>query len=165
MYVAINSRFLCGFQPDSLFINVWGLKVRIMSRSTVRHLSGAHGQIFITVTQLRLCWCEGESLVYNCCWSTPAQLFLGPSPAGLTTVFCCHIQDSLIQEQGSPAIPLGTGLLFCRFIQRLDDSQKIRRVAVAQTNWLTTFTDILTVLDSHETCDHILCAKCRVLCC
>jgi hypothetical protein len=25
--------------------------------------------------------------VYNCCWSSPAQSFLGPSPSGLMTIF------------------------------------------------------------------------------
>jgi hypothetical protein len=28
-------------------------------------------------------WREDESVVYNCCWSSPAQSFSGPSPAGL----------------------------------------------------------------------------------
>jgi hypothetical protein len=32
---------------------------------------------------------ENGSAVYNCCWSSPAQLFLGPTPAGLMTIFYC----------------------------------------------------------------------------
>jgi hypothetical protein len=30
-------------------------------------------------------WREDGSAVYNCCWSSPAQSFLGPSPAALVT--------------------------------------------------------------------------------
>jgi hypothetical protein len=33
-------------------------------------------------------WREDVS-VYNCCWSSPAQSFSGPSPAGLMTIFYC----------------------------------------------------------------------------
>jgi hypothetical protein len=29
------------------------------------------------------------SVVHNCCWSSPAQSFSGPSPAGLMTTFYC----------------------------------------------------------------------------
>jgi hypothetical protein len=32
-------------------------------------------------------WQENGSAVYNCCWPSPAQSFLGPSPAGLVTIF------------------------------------------------------------------------------
>jgi hypothetical protein len=28
-------------------------------------------------------------VVYNCCWPSPVQSFLGPSPAGLMTTFYC----------------------------------------------------------------------------
>jgi hypothetical protein len=62
----------------------------------VKHPSGAYDQIFITVRQLLFffyvghsLWRENGSAVYNCCWSSPAQYFLGPSPAGLVTVFYC----------------------------------------------------------------------------
>jgi hypothetical protein len=34
-------------------------------------------------------WRENGSPVYNCCWSSPAQSFLGPNPAGLVTIFYC----------------------------------------------------------------------------
>jgi hypothetical protein len=34
-------------------------------------------------------WREDGSVVYNCCWSSPAQSFSGPSPAGLMTIFYC----------------------------------------------------------------------------
>jgi hypothetical protein len=34
-------------------------------------------------------WREDGSVVYSCCWSSPAQSFSGPSPAGLMTTFYC----------------------------------------------------------------------------
>jgi hypothetical protein len=34
-------------------------------------------------------WREDESVVYNCCWPLPAQLYSGPSPVGLATIFYC----------------------------------------------------------------------------
>jgi hypothetical protein len=35
----------------------------------------------------RYLWREDGSVVYNCCWFSPVQSFLGPSPAGLVTIF------------------------------------------------------------------------------
>jgi hypothetical protein len=57
--------------------------------------SGTHDQIFITLWQLRSCFCgrplwqEDGSVVYNCCWSSPAQSFSHPSPMALATIFYC----------------------------------------------------------------------------
>jgi hypothetical protein len=57
--------------------------------------SGAKEQIFVTVRQPRVCWSVASALtrdgcvVYNCCWSSPAQPFSGSSRAGLMTVFYC----------------------------------------------------------------------------
>jgi hypothetical protein len=34
-------------------------------------------------------WWQDRSVVYSCCWPSPAQSFLGPSPVGLTTIFYC----------------------------------------------------------------------------
>jgi hypothetical protein len=34
-------------------------------------------------------WREDGSVVYNCCWSLPAQSFSSPSPVGLVTIFYC----------------------------------------------------------------------------
>jgi hypothetical protein len=56
---------------------------------------GLHQILFFTVRQLRICWCGALSLkrrrvcVHNSCWPSPAQSFLGPSPAGLVTIFYC----------------------------------------------------------------------------
>jgi hypothetical protein len=60
----------------------------------IKHPCGAYDQIFITVRQLRVCWCGVLSLmrgrvVYNCCWPSPAQSFSGLSPVGLATIFYC----------------------------------------------------------------------------
>jgi hypothetical protein len=80
----------------------WWLSLSLMLRPTVsrpvplviKHPSGADDQTFITVRQLRVCWRgalsltrrEDGSVVYNCCWSSPAQSFLGPRPVGLATI-------------------------------------------------------------------------------
>jgi hypothetical protein len=34
------------------------------------------------------------SIVYNCCWFSPAQSFSGPSPVGLMTIFYCLMFDT-----------------------------------------------------------------------
>jgi hypothetical protein len=41
-------------------------------------------------------WRENGSVVYNYCWSSPAQSFSGRSPVGLATiVYCLRIETSL----------------------------------------------------------------------
>jgi hypothetical protein len=60
----------------------------------IKHPSGTYGQIFITVRQLRVfmwgaLWREDGSVVYDCCWPSPAQSFSGWSPVGLATIFYC----------------------------------------------------------------------------
>jgi hypothetical protein len=62
-------------------------------------------------------WREDGPVVYNCCWSSPAQSFSGPSPAGLVTIFYClrfetpsNLEGQVpviiySQEQGGPIIP------------------------------------------------------------
>jgi hypothetical protein len=37
----------------------------------------------------RSIWREDGNVIYNCCWSSPAQSFSGPSPVGLETIFYC----------------------------------------------------------------------------
>jgi hypothetical protein len=59
-----------------------------------KHPSGAYDQIFITVRQFRVCWCEAlwrddGSVVCNCCWLPPAQSFSDLSPVGLVTKLYC----------------------------------------------------------------------------
>jgi hypothetical protein len=65
-----------------------------ISKSQCRAPCGAHDQIFITLWQLRSCFCgapslwrEDESVFCICCWPSPASSFSGPSPLGLVTIF------------------------------------------------------------------------------
>jgi hypothetical protein len=69
----------------------------------IKHPYADYDQIFITVRQVRVCWFgalslwrEDGSVVYNCCWPSPEQLFSGPSPLGLATIFyCLRLETSL----------------------------------------------------------------------
>jgi hypothetical protein len=57
----------------------------------------AYAQIIVTVRHLRCLhvghslWREDGSVVYSCCWPSPAQSFSGPSPVALVTKFYCLI--------------------------------------------------------------------------
>jgi hypothetical protein len=61
----------------------------------VKQPSADYDQIFISVGQLRVSyvgrslWREDGSVVYNCCWSSPAQSFSGSSPEEVATIFYC----------------------------------------------------------------------------
>jgi hypothetical protein len=48
-------------------------------------------------------WREDGSVVYSCCWSSTAQSSLGPSPAGLMTIFYCLRFDTANLEGQVPA--------------------------------------------------------------
>jgi hypothetical protein len=58
-----------------------------------KHPSGAQDQMFITVRRSWASWCgrppwrEDGSVVYHCCWFSPAQSFSGSSPTGLMAIF------------------------------------------------------------------------------
>jgi hypothetical protein len=73
------------------------LKVKVTLRLTVSQSvsPGANDHIYITIWQLRSCFCGSPSLtrervcLFICCWPFPAQSFSGPSPLGLATVFYC----------------------------------------------------------------------------
>jgi hypothetical protein len=56
-------------------------------------------------------WREDASVVYNCCWSSPAQSISGPSPAGLmTTFYCFRFETPPTWRARSPYLyPPGTG--------------------------------------------------------
>jgi hypothetical protein len=72
----------------------------------------------------RFLWREDGSVVYICCWSSPAKSFSGPSPVGLATIFyCLRFETSFIvasyhsQDRGGGIRPrLRTGLLKIEFI-------------------------------------------------
>jgi hypothetical protein len=65
-----------------------------------------------------------RDVIYNCCWSKPAQLFSGLSPTGLMTTFCClsfktppNLEDQVPifispRKKGGQVIPPGTGFPF-----------------------------------------------------
>jgi hypothetical protein len=59
----------------------------------MKHPSGAYDKIFITVGQLRVCWCGALSLTrervcrLQFLLAPPAQSFSGPSPVGVATIF------------------------------------------------------------------------------
>jgi hypothetical protein len=50
------------------------------------------------------------SVVYNCCWPSPPQSFLGPSPAGpITTFYCLRFETPQTWRTTSPYLyPPGT---------------------------------------------------------
>jgi hypothetical protein len=59
----------------------------------------------------RSLWRENGSAIYNCCWSLPAQSFLGLSPAGLVTLlYCLRFETPPTWRARSPYLyPPGTG--------------------------------------------------------
>jgi hypothetical protein len=68
-------------------------------------------------------WWENGYNVYNCCWSSPAQSFSGPNPAGLmTTFYSFRFEIPLTWKsrssylyppgRGGPVIPPGTDFPF-----------------------------------------------------
>jgi hypothetical protein len=71
-----NSNSLQQLNCSSSVTNCNRVKVKVKLWLTVsrpvsygiNHPSRAQDQIFITVRQLRVCWWEGGSVVYNCCW-------------------------------------------------------------------------------------------------
>jgi hypothetical protein len=57
----------------------------------------------VIVLMLYLLWREDGSVVYSCCLFSPAQSFLGQSPAGLmTTFYCLRFKTSSIPEGQVP---------------------------------------------------------------
>jgi hypothetical protein len=57
----------------------------------------------------RSLWWENRSVVYSCCWSLPAQSFLGLSPAGLVTIFYCLRFETPSTWRATSPYPPGTG--------------------------------------------------------
>jgi hypothetical protein len=76
-------------------------------------------------------WWEDAHVVYNCCWSSPAQSFSGPSPVGLATIiYCLRFENSLFvasyDSQGygggiRPHLYLHTGLTTARLVSSLNN--------------------------------------------
>jgi hypothetical protein len=63
------------------------------SLSCKKHPSGAYDQIFIIINSCvffhvgRYLWRDDGSVIYNCCWTSPAQSWSSPSPLGLVIIF------------------------------------------------------------------------------
>jgi hypothetical protein len=74
----------------------------------IKNPSGIYDQIFISVRQLRVCWYG--VLICNCCWSSPAQLFSGPSPAGLVNTFYCLRFETSLFVASYDSQGYGTGI-------------------------------------------------------
>jgi hypothetical protein len=55
-------------------------------------------------------WQEDRSVIYNCCWPSSVQSFLGLSPAGLMTFYCLRFETPPTWRARFPYLyPPGTG--------------------------------------------------------
>jgi hypothetical protein len=54
---------------------------------TTKFLILSDSCVFVDVG--RSLWRENGSVVYSCCWASPAQSFSVPSPVGFATIFYC----------------------------------------------------------------------------
>jgi hypothetical protein len=81
-------------------------------------------------------WREDGSVVYNCCWCSPAHSFSDPSPAGrMSTYYCLRLETSQLggldphiyipQERGGPVIPQGTWFPSHRLRLRITSKSKL----------------------------------------
>jgi hypothetical protein len=98
------NQFVLAPNPLRLTARIWS-----KSKSKICYDRRSEGQsVLVSSTHLGLttrflllsdnCWFvdvgrslrrENGSAVYTCCWSSPVQSFLGPSPAGPVTIFYC----------------------------------------------------------------------------
>jgi hypothetical protein len=62
-----------------------GVKPHLGPKTRFLLLSGSCGFFYVG----RPFWQEDGRVIYNCCWTSPAQSFSSPSPAVLMTIFRC----------------------------------------------------------------------------
>jgi hypothetical protein len=90
----------------------------------IKHSYGAYDHFVLLSDSFRFVdvgrsiWREDGFVVYNCCWSSRAQSFSGPSPVGLVTTFYCHrFETPSTWRARSPYLyPPGTGFPFHRLL-------------------------------------------------
>jgi hypothetical protein len=86
--LVLKSKSCCDWRSVDQSLLVSSTHLGLMARFLL--LSDSRG--FVDVE--RSLWREDRSVVYNCCWSSPAQSFLDSSPAGLVTIFYCLIFET-----------------------------------------------------------------------
>jgi hypothetical protein len=96
-------------QPVFLSNPIWGPKIKFLLLS--------HSCEFVDVGPHL--WREDGSIVYNCCWSSPAQSFSDASSAGLMTIsHRLRFETPPTWRARSPYLyPPGTGFPFRRLLQ------------------------------------------------
>jgi hypothetical protein len=76
-----------------------------------------------TVAGLLMWGRQDGSVVYNCCWASPAQSFSGPSPVGLVTIFYCPIFEISLFVDAYDSQGYGGGIRsrlhtgYCQFLK------------------------------------------------
>jgi hypothetical protein len=97
----------------SFYSTPYSLKVNVMLQATVSRpvYLGVKPHLAPNTRFLLLSDSCGFVDVHNCCWSSPAQSFSGPSPAGLMTIlYCFRFETVPTWRARSPYLyPPGTG--------------------------------------------------------
>jgi hypothetical protein len=111
------------------------------SRSWFQIQSGAQDHIFILsdncgfiyIYMGRLHWREDGSVIYNCCWPSPAQSFLHPCSAGLMAIFYSRSLVSSILECRMP--------VFISLRERVTQVYPQTLSSSLTSDWLTPYVD------------------------
>jgi hypothetical protein len=101
------------------FLNLPRLEIRSLSQKKIKIIIVFVKRQAVLCENLSPLWREDGSVIYNCCWPSPAQLFSGPSPVRLMTTFYSLRFETphpggpgpriyIPKEQGGPVIPPGT---------------------------------------------------------
>jgi hypothetical protein len=87
-YIKSMSKLCYNDRSDGQTVLVSSTHLGLMTRFLL--LSDSCGFLDVVLSL----WWENKSAIYNCCWSSPVQSFLGLSSAGLVTIFYCLIFDT-----------------------------------------------------------------------